>query len=125
LISLLFVEETMTNEDNPPPNRRRYGPLSPIYQTGQIDVPIPTPEEIIMDNDIYRTSDFGQVVFLLCHDSQLVGAQRIAPARVEFAFKGKAAADGLIQGMFYSDQVSLSRALHEIRKARKIIHDTD
>jgi len=27
--------------------------------------------------------------------------------------------------MFFSDEVSLSRALHEIRKARNIIHQTE
>ena len=77
-----------------------------------------------MRNDTYRTSDFGETIYLLCNDCALVGANRVGPNRVEFVFAGRGECEGLVGNMMFSDSVSLQRALHEIRKARRIIHET-
>ena len=77
-----------------------------------------------MTNDTYRTSDFEAAVFLLCNDMVLTGAKRVTEKRIEFAFQGKAECEGLVSGMVYNDRVSLGRVLHEIRKARALIHQT-
>ena len=74
--------------------------------------------------DTYACSDFSQVIFLLCSDVELLGARRISPRRVEFLFAGRGNCEGRIANMMFSDHVSLSRCLHEIRKARNIIHTT-
>ena len=78
-----------------------------------------------MQSDAYRTADFGTVVFLLCNDMELAGARRVGDTKVEFAFERKAECEGLVAGMVFNDKVSLSRALHEIRKARGVIHATN
>ena len=75
--------------------------------------------------DTYQTSDFQEIVYLLCNDCHLVGSERIGPKRVSLIFAGKANSAGLISNMMFGDSVSLSRALHEIRKARQIIHHTE
>jgi hypothetical protein len=75
--------------------------------------------------DEYRTSDFGAAVFLLCNDMALSGASRVGERRVEFAFAGRAQCEGLVAGMVYNDRVPLSRALHEIRRARAVIRQTE
>jgi hypothetical protein len=75
-------------------------------------------------NDTLAVSDFGEVIYLLCSDAELLNARRVAPNRVAFVFSGKGNCEGLIANMMFSDSVSLSRCLHEIRKARNIIHST-
>ena len=79
---------------------------------------------MISEHDIFRTSDFGQIIFLLCNDCDLLGAERVAPKRVALIFRGKANCEGLISNMMFADNVSLTRALGEIRKVRQIIHQT-
>ena len=84
-----------------------------------------TKRRMKMRSDVYRTTDFGSTVFLLVNDVCLIGARRLAENKVEFAFEGKAQCEGLVSGMTFNDTVSLGRALHEIRKARNVIHTTD
>jgi hypothetical protein len=75
-------------------------------------------------DEIYSTSDFREVVYLLCRDARLVRAIRIGDRKVQFLFADRGTCEGLLANVYYNDQVSLTRALNEIRKARDIIHST-
>jgi len=75
--------------------------------------------------DVYATADFPTVTWLLCNDASLIRAERIADRRVNFVFANKPYCDGLVQQMYFSDSVSLSRVLSEIKKARAVIHSTN
>jgi hypothetical protein len=75
--------------------------------------------------DIFKTSDFQSVVFLLCNDAELSSAYREGPRTVMFEFRGKGYCEVIMANMMFHDQVSLARALQEIRKARTVIHNTD
>ena len=78
----------------------------------------------MQSDNVYRTSDFRDVVYLLCHDAQLIRSIRIGDRKVEFLFADKSTCEGLLAGVHFNDHVSLNRALGEIRKARDIIHST-
>jgi len=80
--------------------------------------------EKTMQSDVYSTADFHNAVFLLCHDAQLVKSMRVGEHKVQFLFADKATCDGLLANVYYNDNVSLSRALHEIKKARDVIRAT-
>ncbi len=75
-------------------------------------------------DDIYNTSDFRDIVYLLCNDARLVRAIRVGDRKVSFQFADKGMCEGMLANIYYNDKVSLTRALHEIRKARDIIHST-
>ena len=77
-----------------------------------------------MQSDVYATADFHTVVYLLCHDAKLVESLRIGPNKIQFVFADKGTCDGLLANVYYSDNVSLSRALHEIKRAREVIRAT-
>ena len=77
-----------------------------------------------MQHDVCSTADFRDVVYLLCHDAQILQSVRIGEHKVQFIFADKSTCEGLLANIYYNDQVSLSRALHEIKKARDIIRST-
>lgn len=76
------------------------------------------------EDDVYSTSDFREIVYLLCHDARLVRAIRIGDRKVQFLFADRGTCEGFLAGIYFNDQVSLTRALNEIRKARDIIRST-
>ena len=75
-------------------------------------------------DDVYSTSDFRDVVYLLCNDCRLIRSLRVGDRKVQFLFADKSLCEGLLANIYFNDQVSLNRALNEIRKAREIIHGT-
>ena len=81
-------------------------------------------ETSMQSENVYRTSDFRDVIYLLCHDARLIRTIRIGNHKVLFLFADKGTCEGLLAGVYFTDQVSLNRALSEIRKARDIIHST-
>lgn len=78
-----------------------------------------------MQSDTYASSDFQRIIFLMANDCQLIDSERIGDKKVSFVFANRGKCEGLVEAMFYNDKVSLSRVLHEIRKARNIIHETN
>jgi hypothetical protein len=75
-------------------------------------------------NDTYSTSDLTEIVFLFCRGVPLCDTERQGQ-RVVFNFEGKAFCSKLVANIAYGrDEVRLTTALSEIRRARDIMHKT-
>jgi len=76
------------------------------------------------ENETYQTSDFLEIAYLITNDSRILGARREGNSdRVLFTFANWVSCEKQINSLLLGDDnVSASRFLGAIKKARKIIH---
>lgn len=76
------------------------------------------------NNDVYPASDLTEIAYLFCKDVPLQSTERQG-SRVIFNFEGYETCRRLVTDIGYGrDQVSLIKALEQVRRARHFMHNT-
>jgi hypothetical protein len=78
-----------------------------------------------MQQNVYRTADWSEIIWLMVNQVRLLDTERLDGVKTRFTFADADRCRGLIHALLMGqDQASVSETLNSIRRARAIISQT-